>query len=189
MDVLIYSGQELFILDGDALLQFVLDDELLAFAKKGDPSLQLLHATWILEKTIEELLKKDCTFEIVFFESEFISVLFPLLIELTLLLSVLQVNLTPLSTLASQNTSPLPVVSPAPSSFAAPTSRTSRFTVSSLWRMISGRSGTSASGYVSPSVVFRPFVLILSSSSSPCTLSDTTEVYRAEPTSLRRLVS
>jgi hypothetical protein len=77
MDVLIYSGQELFILDGDALLQFVLDDELLAFAKKGDPSLQLLHATWILEKTVEELLKKDCTFEIVFFESEFAFFPFP----------------------------------------------------------------------------------------------------------------
>ncbi|GAA6028667.1 hypothetical protein JCM8097_007338 [Rhodosporidiobolus ruineniae] len=70
MDVLIYSGQELFILEGDALLQFVLDDELLAFAKNGDPSLQLLHATWLLEKTVEELLKKDCTFEIVFFNSQ-----------------------------------------------------------------------------------------------------------------------
>ncbi|GAA5967019.1 hypothetical protein JCM21900_002356 [Sporobolomyces salmonicolor] len=69
MDVLIYSGQELFIVDGDALLQFVLDDNLLAFAKQGDPSLQLLHATWLLEKTVEELLKKDCTFEIVFFDS------------------------------------------------------------------------------------------------------------------------
>ncbi|GAA5972085.1 hypothetical protein JCM11641_002488 [Rhodosporidiobolus odoratus] len=70
MDVLIYSGQELFILDGDALLQFVLDDSLLAFAKAGDPSFQLLHATWLLEKTVEELLKKDCTFEIVFFDSQ-----------------------------------------------------------------------------------------------------------------------
>jgi len=71
MDVLIYSGQELFIVDGDALVQFVLDDRLLAFAKSGDPSFQLLHATWLLEKTVEELLKKDCAFEIVFFESEF----------------------------------------------------------------------------------------------------------------------
>lgn len=70
MDVLIYSGQELFIVDGDALVQFVLDDRLLAFAKSGDPSFQLLHATWLLEKTVEELLKKDCAFEIVFFESE-----------------------------------------------------------------------------------------------------------------------
>ncbi|GAA5825082.1 hypothetical protein JCM11251_006092 [Rhodosporidiobolus azoricus] len=70
MDVLIYSGQELFVVDGDALLQFVLDDKLLAFAKKGDPSFQLLHATWILEKTVDELLKKDCTFEIVFFQDQ-----------------------------------------------------------------------------------------------------------------------
>ncbi|GAA5927004.1 uncharacterized protein JCM15063_000429 [Sporobolomyces koalae] len=70
MDVLIYSGQELFIVDGDALLQFVLDDRLLTFAKTGDPSFQLLHATWLLEKTVEELLKKDCSFEIVFFESQ-----------------------------------------------------------------------------------------------------------------------
>ncbi|GAA6057212.1 hypothetical protein JCM3770_003263, partial [Rhodotorula araucariae] len=70
MDVLIYSGQELFILNGDALLQFVLDDPLLAFAHAGDPSLQLLHATWLLEKTVDDLLKKDTTFEIVFFESQ-----------------------------------------------------------------------------------------------------------------------
>lgn len=71
MDVLIYSGQELFILDGDALLQFVLDDELLGLGRAGDPSMQLLHATWLMEKTVEELLKKDTTFEIVFFESAF----------------------------------------------------------------------------------------------------------------------
>ncbi|GAA5898544.1 hypothetical protein JCM6882_007811 [Rhodosporidiobolus microsporus] len=70
MDVLIYSGQELFVVDGDALLQFVLDDKLLAFAKTGDPSFQLLHATWVLEKTVDELLKKDCTFEIVFFDNQ-----------------------------------------------------------------------------------------------------------------------
>ncbi|KAJ8293829.1 putative helicase [Rhodotorula toruloides] len=70
MDVLIYSGQELFILDGDALLQFVLDDELLGLGRAGDPGMQLLHATWLMEKTVEELLKKDTTFEIVFFESQ-----------------------------------------------------------------------------------------------------------------------
>lgn len=70
MDVLIYSGQELFVLDGDALVQYVLDDKLLAFAKDGDPSLQLLHATWLLEKTVDDLLKKDTAFEIVFFDSK-----------------------------------------------------------------------------------------------------------------------
>lgn len=70
MDVLIYSGQELFVLDGDALLQFVLDNDRLAFAQEGDPSLQLLHATWLVEKTIDDLLKMDTTFEIVFFESQ-----------------------------------------------------------------------------------------------------------------------
>ncbi|GAA5881820.1 hypothetical protein JCM3774_001290, partial [Rhodotorula dairenensis] len=69
MDVLIYSGQELFVLDGDALVQYVLDDSLLAFAKDGDPSLQLLHATWLLERTVDDLLKKDTAFEIVFFDS------------------------------------------------------------------------------------------------------------------------
>lgn len=69
MDVLIYSGQELFVLDGDALVQFVLDDNLLAYARDGDPSLQLLHATWLLEKTVDDLLKKDTAFEIVFFDS------------------------------------------------------------------------------------------------------------------------
>lgn len=70
MDVLIYSGQELFVLDGDALLQYVLDDKLLAFAKDGDPSLQLMHATWLLERTVDDFLKKDTAFEIVFFDSE-----------------------------------------------------------------------------------------------------------------------
>ncbi|GAA6015723.1 hypothetical protein JCM10207_008775 [Rhodosporidiobolus poonsookiae] len=70
MDVLIYSGQELFVLDGDALIQFVADDDLLAIAKSGDPSFQLLHATWLLERTVQDLIHKDTTFEIVFFESQ-----------------------------------------------------------------------------------------------------------------------
>ena len=65
-----YAGQELFVVDGDALVQYVLDNELLALGKTGDASFQLLHATWLLERSIEQMVKGDCTFEIVFFQSE-----------------------------------------------------------------------------------------------------------------------
>lgn len=65
-----YAGQELFVVDGDALVQYVLDNELLALGKTGDASFQLLHATWLLERSIEQMVKRDCTFEIVFFQSE-----------------------------------------------------------------------------------------------------------------------
>lgn len=85
-----YAGQELFFLDGvyhitlrspvllgfpeslflgDALLQLVLDDPLLALGKESDPSFQLLHATWRVEKILHDFVSRDCTFEIVFFES------------------------------------------------------------------------------------------------------------------------
>lgn len=80
-----FAGQELFVVDGkrrrsgsynpsanlvttgDALIQYVLDNELLRLGNAGEPSFQLLHATWLLETTIGEMLKRDCTFEIVFF--------------------------------------------------------------------------------------------------------------------------
>ncbi|KAF8325454.1 uncharacterized protein EI90DRAFT_3128818 [Cantharellus anzutake] len=63
-----YAGQELFLLDGDALLQLVLDDPLLALGKDSGPSFQLLHAAWRVEKTLQEFISRDCTFEVVFFE-------------------------------------------------------------------------------------------------------------------------
>ncbi|KAL8287587.1 hypothetical protein RQP46_003445 [Phenoliferia psychrophenolica] len=64
-----FAGQELFTVDGDALVQYVLDNELLALGRDGDPSFQLLHATFLLERVVEEMIKRDCTFEVAFFES------------------------------------------------------------------------------------------------------------------------
>ncbi|KAM0753759.1 P-loop containing nucleoside triphosphate hydrolase protein [Meredithblackwellia eburnea MCA 4105] len=64
-----FAGQELFICDGDAVVQYVLDDELLALGRDRDPSFQLLHATFLLERLVQELLSRDCTFEVGFFDS------------------------------------------------------------------------------------------------------------------------
>ncbi|TPX36142.1 hypothetical protein SmJEL517_g01613 [Synchytrium microbalum] len=69
MDVISdFAGQELFIIDGDALIEYVLDNNLLALGKDGDPSFQLLHAIWLLETTVQKLLSRDCAFEVVFFQ-------------------------------------------------------------------------------------------------------------------------
>lgn len=64
-----YAGQEHFLVDGDALLQYVLDDALLALGRDRDPSYQVLHALWLLEQTVDKLIKRDCTFSLVFFAS------------------------------------------------------------------------------------------------------------------------
>lgn len=64
-----FAGQELFIIDGDALLQFILDDELLALGKKDDISFQLVHSIWLLESFIQSLLVRDCNFEIIYFDT------------------------------------------------------------------------------------------------------------------------
>ncbi|ORY65665.1 hypothetical protein BCR35DRAFT_354923, partial [Leucosporidium creatinivorum] len=70
LDIVSYAGQERFVIDGDALISHVLDDQLLALGRKGDPSLQLLHATWKLEHTVQELQRRDCIFDVVFFDSQ-----------------------------------------------------------------------------------------------------------------------
>ncbi|TPX52317.1 hypothetical protein SeMB42_g01506 [Synchytrium endobioticum] len=64
-----YAGQELFVLEGDALLEYILDNSLLQLARPGDPSFQLMHAVWLLEKTLHQFVLRDCNFEIVFFET------------------------------------------------------------------------------------------------------------------------
>ncbi|VDC05091.1 unnamed protein product [Peniophora sp. CBMAI 1063] len=63
-----YAGSERFILDGEALFQRVLDDTLLALGREGDPSFQILHALYILEKFLHDLIKREAVFDIVFFD-------------------------------------------------------------------------------------------------------------------------
>ncbi|CCM02168.1 uncharacterized protein FIBRA_04246 [Fibroporia radiculosa] len=63
-----YAGTELFILDGEALLQQVLNDPLLALGREGDPSFQILHAIHTLEKILNEFQSRSACFEIVFWQ-------------------------------------------------------------------------------------------------------------------------
>ncbi|KAI0002287.1 hypothetical protein BJV74DRAFT_876690 [Russula compacta] len=63
-----YAGNERFILDGESLLQHVLDDPLLALARTGDPSFQILHAIYSMERFLNEMLKRSAVFDIVFWE-------------------------------------------------------------------------------------------------------------------------
>lgn len=70
VDILAMSGQELFVIDGDSLISYVLQDSTLQLAKTGDPSYQLLHATYLIEHLLHQLIKRDCIFDVVFFNSE-----------------------------------------------------------------------------------------------------------------------
>ncbi|KIO24166.1 hypothetical protein M407DRAFT_26442, partial [Tulasnella calospora MUT 4182] len=63
-----YVGNELFLIDGDAICQHALNDPLLALGKSQECSFQLLHAVWSVEKIISEFVRRRCNFEIVFFE-------------------------------------------------------------------------------------------------------------------------
>lgn len=63
-----YAGTEPFVIDGESLLQMVLDDPLLALGRDGDPSFQILHALYILERTLMEFNHKDGQFEIIFWK-------------------------------------------------------------------------------------------------------------------------
>ncbi|KAH9932994.1 P-loop containing nucleoside triphosphate hydrolase protein [Fomitopsis serialis] len=61
-----YAGSELFVLDGEALLQEVLNDPLLALGRDAQPSFQILHAVYSLERMLNEFKIRCATFEIVF---------------------------------------------------------------------------------------------------------------------------
>ncbi|KAH7332993.1 hypothetical protein B0J17DRAFT_677146 [Rhizoctonia solani] len=63
-----YAGDEFFVVDGDSLCQVVLDDDLVAIGR-DKPTFQILHAIYRLEQEILELKRRNCNFEIVFFES------------------------------------------------------------------------------------------------------------------------
>ncbi|EJD43845.1 P-loop containing nucleoside triphosphate hydrolase protein [Auricularia subglabra TFB-10046 SS5] len=64
-----YAGMERFVIDGDALVQRVLDDPLLGLAKDGELSFQLLHATHSLEKLLRSFIDRKAVFDVVFWES------------------------------------------------------------------------------------------------------------------------
>ncbi|KAI0776031.1 P-loop containing nucleoside triphosphate hydrolase protein [Trametes elegans] len=61
-----YAGSEPFVVDGEALIQLVLDDPLLALGRKGDVSFQIVHAIYTLERTLHEISRRSSSFEVVF---------------------------------------------------------------------------------------------------------------------------
>ncbi|KAG1725070.1 uncharacterized protein EDB91DRAFT_1254929 [Suillus paluster] len=64
-----YAGDEPFVIDGHSLLQVVLDDPLLALAKDDDPSFQIIHAIYSLERILNEFQKRSANFDINYFST------------------------------------------------------------------------------------------------------------------------
>ncbi|PYI11968.1 DEAD/DEAH box helicase [Aspergillus sclerotiicarbonarius CBS 121057] len=58
-----YAGSELFIIEGDSLLLHCFTDDQLDFSR----GLQLLHATYIVERFLAQLHQRNCNLHIVFF--------------------------------------------------------------------------------------------------------------------------
>ncbi|EKM57510.1 uncharacterized protein PHACADRAFT_192658 [Phanerochaete carnosa HHB-10118-sp] len=63
-----YAGNELFIIDGDSLLELALDDPLLALGRQNEISFQILHAIHNLEKLLNNFLRRGAVFEIIFWD-------------------------------------------------------------------------------------------------------------------------
>ncbi|KAG2134032.1 uncharacterized protein EDB93DRAFT_852671 [Suillus bovinus] len=63
-----YAGAEPFVIDGHSLLQIVLDDPLLALAKDDDPSFQIIHAIYSVERILQNFRNRSANFDIVFFD-------------------------------------------------------------------------------------------------------------------------
>ncbi|KAF8155693.1 hypothetical protein B0H34DRAFT_506081 [Crassisporium funariophilum] len=61
-----YAGRELFVIDGEAIFQIVLDDPLLAIGRGTESTFQILHAYMSLEKILNEFTRRSANFEIVF---------------------------------------------------------------------------------------------------------------------------
>ncbi|KAH9846953.1 P-loop containing nucleoside triphosphate hydrolase protein [Lenzites betulinus] len=61
-----YAGSEPFIVDGEALLQLVLDDPLLALGRTNDISFQIVHAIYSLERALHNIYTRSNSFDIVF---------------------------------------------------------------------------------------------------------------------------
>ncbi|CAG8755393.1 1721_t:CDS:2, partial [Acaulospora colombiana] len=64
-----YAGKELFLVDGDALIQVVLDDRLLQLGRSNSCDFQILHAFYSVESFLQDLQKRGAVFHIVFFDS------------------------------------------------------------------------------------------------------------------------
>ncbi|KDQ52162.1 hypothetical protein JAAARDRAFT_73245 [Jaapia argillacea MUCL 33604] len=64
-----YAGSELFIIDGDSLLEVILNDPLLSIAKENGQGFQILHAIYLLERMLDDFLTRSAVFEIVFWEA------------------------------------------------------------------------------------------------------------------------
>ncbi|KAF8542437.1 hypothetical protein BDD12DRAFT_876354 [Trichophaea hybrida] len=59
-----YAGSSPFLIDGDSLLRKAFSDKRIDFST----GFQLLHATYVAEKFLENLRKRNCVFDVVFFE-------------------------------------------------------------------------------------------------------------------------
>ncbi|KUJ17972.1 P-loop containing nucleoside triphosphate hydrolase protein [Mollisia scopiformis] len=59
-----YAGKELFLVEGDSLLRECFDDERIDF----DGGFQLLHAVYVVERFLENLIKRHCQFHVAFFD-------------------------------------------------------------------------------------------------------------------------
>ncbi|THU98274.1 P-loop containing nucleoside triphosphate hydrolase protein [Dendrothele bispora CBS 962.96] len=64
-----FAGTEPFVVDGESLLQLVLDDPLLALGRTDDPSFQVLHAYHIVERFLRDLISRSASFDIVFWRA------------------------------------------------------------------------------------------------------------------------
>ncbi|KIL59375.1 hypothetical protein M378DRAFT_14820 [Amanita muscaria Koide BX008] len=64
-----YAGNELFVLDGESLIEGVLDDPLLALGQNNDCGFQILHGYYILEQTLLEFTRRSANFEIIFWQA------------------------------------------------------------------------------------------------------------------------
>ncbi|TFY82995.1 hypothetical protein EWM64_g1015 [Hericium alpestre] len=63
-----YAGSERFIVDGESLIQHVLNDPLLALARSEEPSFQILHALHTIELFLDNLLQRAAVFDVVFWK-------------------------------------------------------------------------------------------------------------------------
>lgn len=64
-----FAGKEHFAIDGDALLQVILDDPLLALGVDGDFSFPIIHAMYSLETMLNRFLQRQTSPDILFFDS------------------------------------------------------------------------------------------------------------------------
>lgn len=59
-----YAGSSPFLIDGDSLLRHAFSDPRVDFST----GFQLLHATYVAEQFLESLRRRNCVFDVVFFE-------------------------------------------------------------------------------------------------------------------------